>query len=452
MTRKLLVVGLDCAAPKLLYEEFRDELPTLSMLTNDGLKAELVSCHPPITIPAWGVMVTGKTPGELGLYGFRHRKPGSYNEFYIANSRSIKANTVWNVLGRHDMNSIVVGVPPSYPPRPIKGVMVSCFLTPSSDSVYTFPPAVKHEIESRFGKYVFDVIYRSEDRDRILREVWNMTKQHFQVLRYLAASRKWDFFMFVEIGVDRIHHAFWGYMDKEHHKYTPNNKYESVIKDYYKLVDEELKKLLDKIPKDTVVMVVSDHGAKRMKGAFVVNRWLAEKGYLRILDDRIRPGTELKNVKVDWSKTIAWGWGGYYARIFLNVKGREPLGCIDPREYEDYRDMLIDELKKIRGPNGEKWNTKAYRPEDLYPEVKGDPPDLIVYFDDLYWRSAGTLGWNTLYLKENDRGPDDAVHDWYGVLSICDPEETISKSSKKVRIEQVHDLMLEVIGLKTIKI
>jgi len=189
-----------------------------------------------------------------------------------------------------------------------------------------------------------------------------------------------------------------------------------------------------------------------MKGAFVVNRWLAEKGYLRILDDRIRPGTELKNVKVDWSKTIAWGWGGYYARIFLNVKGREPLGCIDPREYEDYRDMLIDELKKIRGPNGEKWNTKAYRPEDLYPEVKGDPPDLIVYFDDLYWRSAGTLGWNTLYLKENDRGPDDAVHDWYGVLSICDPEETISKSSKKVRIEQVHDLMLEVIDLKTNKI
>lgn len=71
-------------------------------------------------------------------------------------------------------------------------------------------------------------------------------------------------------------------------------------------------------------------------------------------------------------------------------------------------------------------NNLIYRPEDLYPEVNGDPPDLIVYFDDLYWRSAGTVGHNTLYLPENDKGPDDAVHDWNGIFIGYDPQGTFS--------------------------
>ncbi|RLE71126.1 MAG: nucleotide pyrophosphatase, partial [Thermoprotei archaeon] len=176
MTRRLLIIGLDCASPKLLYEEFREELPTLEMLTSDGLKAELISSHPPITIPAWSVMVTGKTPGELGLYGFRHRKPGMYNDFYIANSRSVREPAVWDFLGRRGLKTIVVGVPPSYPPKPVRGIMIGCFITPGPESRYTFPPTLKREIESRFGRYIFDVVYRSEDRDRVIREVWAMTK------------------------------------------------------------------------------------------------------------------------------------------------------------------------------------------------------------------------------------------------------------------------------------
>ncbi len=433
MPRKVLVVGLDSAPPKLLYEELLPELPVLSEIIGDSARYLLRSCHPPITIPAWACMVTGKTPGELGLYGFRHRKPGSYTEFYIANSRSVKEPAVWDVLGDKGLRSIVVSVPPSYPPRKVNGYLISCFITPGPESPYTYPPLLKREIESRFGPFIFDVEFRIEDRDRIIKGLWEMTKQHFAVLRYLASNKKWDFMMFVEIGVDRVQHAFWGYMDKEHHKYVPGNKYEHVVKEYYKLIDAELGKLLKEIPRDTVVVVASDHGAKGMKGAFVVNQWLAEKGYLKIEKMPSKPGVELKDVKVDWKKTIAWGWGGYYARIFLNVKGREPYGVIDPRDYEHYRDMLIEDLKKIRGPNGEQWNTIALKPEEVYPVVRGDAPDLIVYFDNLSWRSAGTLGWPSLYLPENDRGPDDAVHDWLGVLAVYDPEGCYEKGDKGER-------------------
>jgi predicted AlkP superfamily phosphohydrolase/phosphomutase len=59
----------------------------------------------------------------------------------------------------------------------------------------------------------------------------------------------------------------------------------------------------------------------------------------------------------------------------------------------------------------------VFTPEELYGSPKGDKPDLMVYFDDLYWRSAGTIGHNSLYLDENDTGPDDSVH-WHDGIFI----------------------------------
>ena len=79
-----------------------------------------------------------------------------------------------------------------------------------------------------------------------------------------------------------------------------------------------------------------------------------------------------------------------------------------------------------------------HEPREVYSEVTGDPPDLMVYLDDLNWRPAGTLGWDTLYLPENDRGPDDAEHDWNGVFLIHDLQDTFTKGFRgDLRIENV---------------
>jgi len=124
---------------------------------------------------------------------------------------------------------------------------------------------------------------------------------------------------------------------------------------------------------------------------------------------------------VEWDKTIAWGWGGYYARIFLNVKGREPKGVFEASEYEEVREEISGLIRSIRGPNGEKWDTRVYYPEEIYKKTKGDKPDMLVYLDNLSWRAAGTLGYENPYLLENDTGPDDAVHSEYGVFSLYLP-------------------------------
>lgn len=418
--KRLLVIGLDCAPPALVFPR-AEELPNLKKLMENGVYGNLRSSDPPITIPAWMVMATGRDPGQLGLYGFRHRQGYSYNKMWIANSTAIKEKTVWDYLAEQGKESILVSVPPSYPPKPVRGKLISCFITPTKEQSYTYPESLKQELEDRFGGFIFDVVFRTQDRAQVLQEIYQMTTNHFQVIDYLLEDKNWTLFWFVEIGVDRMHHAFWKFMDREHHLYEPGNPFETAIFDYYKFLDENIGRLLKKLDDRTAVLVVSDHGAKRMKGAFCVNDWLIEQGDL-VVTEPPEKGQNVEKLKIDWNRTRAWGWGGYYARIFLNVEGREPQGIIKPEDYEAVRDELAERIKAIRGPQGEEWKTVVIKPQEHYPELNGDYPDLMVYFDDLYWRSAGTLGYGSLYLQENDTGPDDAVHDYEGIYILYDPE------------------------------
>lgn len=447
MRKKVLVIGLDAAPPELVFDRFVRDLPILGEMIDEGVSAKMRSCHPPITIPAWMVMATGKGPGELGLYGFRHRKENSYNDFWIASSHSIREPTLWDILSGDDKNSCLVGVPPSYPPRPVKGNLVSCFITPSTTASrgYTYPTELAAEIEKLVGTYLFDVEFRTENRDRLLKQLYEMTEKQFAVIKHLMGAKNWDFLMFVQIGVDRIQHAFWKFFDKKHPKYVSGNKYENVIEDYYKFLDSEIGELLNLSAPNTAVLVVSDHGAKRMKGAFSINQWLQEKEYLT-LKKPAKTGVRLEKAKVDWEKTTAWGWGGYYARIFLNIKGREPQGTVNQENYEDLRDEITEDILKIRGPEGEKMKSRVIKPDEFYDPCRGSPPDLMVYLDDLFWRSAGTIGYDSPYLSENDTGPDDAVHSQHGIFLLYDPEQSYG-----MRLEEVEILDVAPTTLKLMK-
>ncbi|MGD8506286.1 MAG: alkaline phosphatase family protein [Candidatus Bathyarchaeota archaeon] len=446
MNKKVLVIGLDAAPPELVFEDFYEDLPNLRHLMENGVYARMTSTHPPITIPAWMVMVTGKTMGKLGLYGFRHRKPGTYSDIWIAHSLAVKEKTLWDILGEYKKQVIVIGVPPTYPPKPVNGYLISCFITPTTERDYTYPKELKKEIQEQVGEYLIDVAFRTEQKEHLLKQLYEMTDKRFRVIEYLMTNKPWDLLTFVEIGVDRIQHAFWKFFDKQHHLYQPGNEHENVIKEYYQFIDKEIGKLLKLIDKNTVVIVVSDHGAKRMKGAFCINEWLIAKGYLT-LKKKTQKVVSLGEADVDWSKTRAWGWGGYHARIFFNVKGRELQGVIEPKDYESFRKQLIEEITAIRGVNGEQWNTKVYTPEEIYPEGKGDYPDLTVYFDDLSWRSAGTIGHNKLYLSENDKGPDDAVHSHHGIFILCDPNRKMGRKIPNVKILDVAPTILKIMDI-----
>ena len=445
--KKVVVIGLDCATPKTLFEDFLDDCPNIKKLMKNGVYGKLRSSDPPITIPSWMVMSTSKNPGTLGVYGFRHRKGNSYSDYWIANSTTIKEPKIWDILGENGYQSIILGVPPTYPVQPIQGYLISCFITPDTFSNYTYPPELKLEIKEKVGNYVLDIPFRLEEKEKLLINIHKMTNIQFATIKYLMKTKKWDYVQFVVIGLDRIHHSFWKFYDKNHKKYELGNIYESAIKNYYKKLDREIGEILKLIDENTIVFIVSDHGAKAMKGCICVNIALENLGLLKF-EEKSEPKTKIEDAKIDWEKTYAWGWGGYYARIFLNVKGREEKGIIDPENYEKWRNKIKKLLLEIPDDRGNPMNTKIFTPEELYTKINGDAPDLIVYFGDLDWRSAGTIGYDTMYLDENDIGPDDAVHDYDGIFIIYDPKRKIGKELDQKNIVDIAPTILKLFDIK----
>lgn len=445
---KLLIIGLDCAPPELVFDDFIEFLPNIKRLVENGIYGKLKSSNPPITLPAWMVMATGKSPGELGIYGFRHRKNYSYEDIWIASSLAVKEQTVWDILSEKGKKVCIVGVPPTYPPKKVNGYLISGFLTPDISKKYTYPSDFKYEIKREIGEYIPDVKdFRTDDKDRLIAQIYEMTDKRFKLVKYMIKSKKWDFFWFVEMGPDRIHHGLWKFHDKNHHLFEPDSKYKDTIKNYYIHLDKKIGELLNILDKNTKIMIISDHGAKRMKGCLCINQWLINEGYLKLLEKPER-GSSLSKAQIDWKNSKAWGWGGYYARIFLNVKGREMSGVIEPDNYEKFRDNLANELKNIQGPNGEFLNTKVLKPDEIYDKCEGDYPDLMVYFDDLYWRSAGTIGYPSIYLSENDTGPDDAVHSMYGIFIFYDSTKSLGYRVDNINVYDIAPNILNIMKIK----
>ena len=446
---KLVVIGLDCAAPQMVFEAWRDDLPALKGLMERGVHARLISTDPPITVPAWTAMMTSQDPGMLGFYGFRNRADYTYDALYFANATYVKAKTVWDRLSERGLRSLIMGVPQTYPPKPLNGALVACFLTPDKKSNYTHPPELKTELDQAAGgDYIIDVEdFRTEDKDRLLRDIHVMTERRFMAFRHLLKRDSYDFAMVVEMGPDRIHHGFWRYYDTSHRLYEPGNPYESAIHDYYVALDREIARTLETLGPDTSVMIVSDHGAKGMAGAICVNEWLQREGWLR-LKSRPEKQTPLKNSMIDWSKTKAWGEGGYYSRIFFNVQGREPQGLIPADQYERLRDELKAKLEAIVDEQGVNIGTRALKPQDIYRECNGVPPDLIVYFGDLNWRSAGSVGVDSIYLYENDTGPDDANHSMEGIFIWTPPRGAQPRRAESHSIYDVAPTILKVFGIE----
>jgi predicted AlkP superfamily phosphohydrolase/phosphomutase len=422
-TPRLLIIGLDCMEPSLVFEQWRGDLPNLSRLMAQGSYGRLESSIPAITVPAWSCMMSGRDPGELGIYGFRNRRDRGYHSMAISDGRAVKVPRLWDLLGEAGWRVAALSVPGTSPPYPVNGSLVSCFLTPSAEAPFTHPPELADQIRAWMPEFMMDVPnFRSDEKARILDNLYTLCDQRFTLAEKLIVQEEPDFLMLVDMGVDRIHHAFWKPMDLRHPQYEPDSPFATAIHDYYVHVDQRVGELLHRCDDDTAVLVVSDHGAQPLMGGICINEWLMANGYLTLKEKPAEP-ISLDQAAVDWSQTQVWGAGGYYARIFLNVQGREPEGIIPMADYESLRAELTEKLAQLTDPDGNPMPIKVFKPQEIYQKVRGRAPDLIVYFDDLAWRSVGSVGLNSLYTVENDTGPDDANHAPFGLMIFHDPRQ-----------------------------
>ncbi|MBN2359219.1 MAG: alkaline phosphatase family protein [Deltaproteobacteria bacterium] len=424
MPGRVAIIGVDCLAPQLALDRYRDAMPVLNGLAALGWGGRLRSSDPPITVPAWTCMATSQDPGQLGIYGFRNRVDHGYAEMAVADAAWVRAPTLWQLLSRRRRRSVVLGVPLTHPVRPLVGELVAGIPVPAASDALTWPATLRAELDawSRPPPYRVDVEgFRTRDADALLRDLQRLRDDRFRIARELARRSAWDLLFMVDMSVDRLHHVFWAHAHPDHPLHDPGSRRHGVLRDFYADLDRQIGLLVDELGPDTAVLVVSDHGARSMRGALRLNEWLIARGYLTL---RQRPDQtrRLQPGDIDFPRTLAWADGGYYARVFFNLRGREPQGAADGAAA--LRDELRREIESMPGPDGAPLRNRVLVPEEIYRRCENVPPDLLVYPADLDFRaSAMVLGAaeidaasSPLFGIENDLGVDGANHDPWGVL------------------------------------
>ena len=326
--------------------------------------------------------------------------------------------------------------------------MVGCFLTPSLESKYTYPAALKDEIADVVGEYLFDTKdFRTDDKEYLLRQVYEMTDRRFALAEHLLETKPWSLFAMVEMGPDRMHHGFWKYMDPEHRKHEPGNPYESAILDYHRHVDGLIGKLLEHADEDTVVFVLSDHGAKRLDGGIRINEWLRREGLLATLAE---PNGVVVAARRRRRLVADDGVGG--GRL---LRARLPQRRRPRARGDDRARGLRGRPRRPRAPDrgdpgrrGQSDPDAVYKPEELYGDPQGVAPDLIVVFGDLLWRSVGTIGGDEgIQTLENDTGPDDANHAQDGLYVVAGPGIEAS-GRHDAHLLDIAPTVLELLGIE----
>lgn len=420
----LLIFGLDGATWDLADPWIAaGELPNLARLRAEGTSGTLWSTTPPVTFPAWTTFTTGVNPGKHGIFDFTRREAGTYDVRFV-NSTFRKSPTVWRIMGEAGRRVCVLGVPGSYPPEAINGVMVSGFDTPvttHADRSFVHPPERARDLLGSdgfpfadFQEFNIGPGWHRAALDSLLRGIEVKTRLAQRVL----AEERWDCFMLLFGESDTVAHHFWHLHDASSPRYDEGlaDELGDAIRRVYGALDVAVGQLIDtSAPKS--VLIASDHGFGGVGDKRVhLNHWLVEQGWqsrasdggsgsaiaaglkkaalrmtptswqarlFRVAGGRLasRLESRARFAAIDWQTTRVYSEElNYFPSLWINLEGREPHGVVASRDYERVRSDVIASLANLRDPETNRPVVKqAWRREEAYhgPYVE-QAPDVIL--------------------------------------------------------------------------
>lgn len=244
---------------------------------------------------------------------------------------------------------------------------------------WTYPASLAKEVYDAVGYYrtpnlPFEYDYPSfvayvQEEETLIEDCYEATREQDDIVLWLMKNKPWDFFWFSNMPYDRLNHNMTRIEGNPDWSEEFERKYGGgkVMLEFTQYVDKELARILKELPKDAYFMMISDHGWGPVKKDFQPNSWLMELGLLYVKPEVEGQKRVYDYDDIDWSRTKAYS--GWNPGIFINLKNREPNGIVDYSEYEKLRDYIIDEIKKVKDPEGQPWTHIADRVENIY---KGD--------------------------------------------------------------------------------
>ncbi len=442
---KVFVIGLDGATWDLLGPLIQaGELPHLARVRDRGVSGTLRSVFPPLSPVAWTGVMTGKNSGKHGVFEFLEY---AHNPLQgrVNSSRAIQADLVWEIAGRHGKKTVAGGVPMSYPHRPAPGFYLGDFLSPTHAPDFASDPAIFAELERAIGPYRpwSTAVHDGGHETEALAALTDFLEHHLRAIEFLMRRCEWDLFMFDLMATDRAEHELWHVWDPAHRagKGRDLSAVRAGFVAFWKTLDRGLGAIEAALPPETALILMSDHGFGPIEWYVNFNVWLLERGDIvlhnspyvkqkrwfyergvtpewlygqmvrwglarqrvsrfqgkqKSLLERLGESAFLSRRHIDWSRTQAYAQGNF-GQIFLNVKGRQPQGCVAP---EDVRPLLEDlkaGLLTIPHPeSGTPLVERVFEREELYSGPHAHlAPDLTVVLNDWRYRTIGLYDFTT---------------------------------------------------------
>jgi predicted AlkP superfamily phosphohydrolase/phosphomutase len=354
--RRVCLIGLDCTPHSLLRRMMAEGLmPNMAELAGGGSLRRMNSTYPWVSSVAWSSFMTGQNPAKHGIFGFIDRDPATLKTF-IPTAQHMKSRTLWQILSDAGKRVIVVNVPVTYPPQPVNGVLISCFLSPKLEKA-VYPLSLLPTLQELGYRIDPDPWLARESREKAWPDLWDTLEKRIQTLLYLMDHEPWDFFMGVIMETDRLHHFWFEQMEQNDPVWAPK------FFELYRYVDSFIGQVRQRLGEDDTLMLMSDHGICSIQQEVYYNRWLADAGYLRYA----QPPEQIKGPDLTAVHSDSRAYSMDPGRIFINLKGREKNGSVDPADYERLRDEIAAAAEALTDPaSGERMVQRAYRREELY--------------------------------------------------------------------------------------
>jgi len=454
-----MVLGFDgCTYNILLPLIKKGKLPNFASMIEGGVSGDLRSTVPPLSGPAWATFTTGKLPGKHGIYDFFRNLPQEYSCTPINNS-FLSEKPFWEILSDQGRRVGVMNMLFTYPPTALNGFLIAGRETPSEEVAYTFPEGLKDEILSQDPGYKVE-LHRNISRTRhFLGQVVKRLECQERINAYLMKKYPSDLATSFFAIPDILNHVFWSCMDKEHPNHTKKeeDKFLPLIEDCFITLDNIVGSRLREMDDDTILIIMSDHGAGPLHKTVQINRWLKDEGLFSLkeaykdrksltlllvkkalgflihkassidifgirriigLKTREKRRAFARHKMVEWSGTKAYaGRSGEYG-MHINLKGREGQGTVEPGDgYEKLRDHIIGSLSGLRDPeNNNKVFRKIWKREELYEgKHMKDAPDIIFDFGSNPYLPGDSLLAETVF-EPVPAGGLAGMHRDYGVF------------------------------------
>ncbi len=426
--RPVLVIGLDGATFDVLRPlAAAGRLPHLARWMAEGAARPLASTTPPMSFPAWSSFLTGLEPAHHGIFDFTQKQPGAYRITFL-NATHRRGASFPGRASQAGCRVLCLGVPASFPPQPLDGLLVPGFDAPVSaatDAGSASDPALYRAVAERVGPWMRADLDETRHPEgwheralpTLLARIERKTAFASEALRRLTGEgRRPELAVVVFSESDTVAHHFWRDHDPASPRHDPaaSPLRRGAVTAVYERLDAAAGELRGAFGEEALCLVVSDHGSGGASRRVVhLNRRLADCGLLtrrpggaldaaarrardaalRALPPRLTqaifrrlpsPAARLESAArfggLDWSRTAAFSEEvNTQPGVWINLRGREAAGCVAPRDYERVRGEVIEALLDWKLPGGGPVVARARRREEVHRGPCSDrAPDVVV--------------------------------------------------------------------------